>query len=256
MIETSDWPFVAQLPNNAWGHTKAELSVDEPLWVSAMERSRRPVSTRPGGFEQQFLHHEDRGSSNILTPSSTSSMSPVFTPVLHPTIAQPMVPIQTSVLTAQTGFGPIQTPVLSAQPGLGQIQTSMLTAQPSFGPIQTPVPTAQPCVRPSVAHILTPERFWTSEPLNVGSSGSLVPRPTKPIAKKETSVPTNQDVTFSVTDPMWSPNWELASQGQRENHASDRDKVQQVRKNTLWHRYLHTHSHCVVLVCALCLAPY
>ncbi len=213
LIEASDWPFVAQQPNNAWGHTKAELAVDEPLWVSAMEGSRRPVSTRPSGLEQQFLHHEDRGSSNILTPSSTSSISPVFTPGLHPTIAPPMVPIQTLVLTAQ----------------------------PGFGPIQTRVPTAQPCLRPSVAPILTPERCWTSEPLNVGSSGALVPPPTKPLAKKETSVPTSQVATFSVTDPIWSPNWELASQGQRENRASHRDKVQQVRKNTLWHRFLRTH---------------
>lgn len=228
LTETSDRLFVAQLPNNAWGHTKAELAVDEPLWVSAMEGSRRPVSTRPGGLEQQFLRHEDRGSSNILTPSSTFSMSPVFTPVLHPTIAPPMVPIQTPVLTAQPVLGPIQTP--------------MLTAQPGFGPIQTPVLTAQPCLRPSVAPILTPERCWTSEYLNVGSSGALVPPPTQPLAKKETSVPTSQVATFSVTDPIWSPNWELASQGQRENRASQRDKVQQKRSRSMCRRSAPTES--------------
>ncbi|XP_016340956.1 uncharacterized protein LOC107687963 [Sinocyclocheilus anshuiensis] len=284
LIETSDWPFGAQQSNNAWGHTKAELAVDEPLWVSAMEGSRRPVSTRPGGLEQQLLSHEDRGSMNILTPSSASSMSPVFTPVLHPNIAPPMVPIQTPVptaqpglgpiqtpmltaqpglgpiqtpiltaqpglgpiqtpmLTAQPGLGPIQTPILTAQPGLGPIQTPMLTARPGFGTIQTPVPTAQPCLRPSVAPILTPERCWTSEPLNVGSSGALVPPPTKPLVKKETSVPTSHVATFSVTDPIWSPNWELASQGQRENRASHRDKVQQKRSRSMCRRSAPTES--------------
>uniref|UniRef100_A0A9J7XE45 Si:ch73-138n13.1 n=1 Tax=Cyprinus carpio carpio TaxID=630221 RepID=A0A9J7XE45_CYPCA len=256
LIETSDWPFVAQQPNNDWVHTKAELAVDEPLWVSAMEGSRRPVSTRPVGLEQQLLHHEDRGSVNILTDSSASSMSPVFTPVLHPNIAPPMVPIQTPMLTAQPGFGPIQTPMLTAQLGLGPIQTPMLTAQPGPGPIQTPmlstqpglgtiqtpVLTAQPCLHPSVAPIMTPERCWTSEPLNVGSNGALVPPPTKPLAKKETSVPTSQVATFSVTDPIWSPNWELASQGQRENRASHRDKVQQKRSRSMCRRSAPTES--------------
>uniref|UniRef100_A0A9J7YPU8 Si:ch73-138n13.1 n=1 Tax=Cyprinus carpio carpio TaxID=630221 RepID=A0A9J7YPU8_CYPCA len=202
LIETSDWAFGAHQPisalphgqTNAWEHTQAELAVDEPHWVSAMEGSRRPISTRPGGLDQQLLHHEDRGLSNILTPSSTSSMSPVFIPVQHPTFAPSMVPIQTTVPTAQPGLGP------------------------------------------SVAPTMTPERCWTSAPLNVGSSGALVSSPTTPLSKKETTVPTSHVAAFSVSDPMWSPNWELASQGQRENRASHRDKIQQKRSRSMCRR--------------------
>lgn len=201
LIETSDWAFGTQQPisalpsayTNVWGHNQAELTVDEPLWVSAMEGSRRPISTRPGGLEQQNLHQEDRGLSIIVTPSSTSSMIPVFTPVQHPSLAPPMVQIQTPMWTTQTSADP------------------------------------------SVAPILTLERCWTSVPLNVGSSGALVPSLATPLARKETSVPTGQVATFSVTDPLSSPNWELASQGLRENRVSHRDQVQQVRKNSLSH---------------------
>ncbi|XP_051964693.1 titin homolog [Xyrauchen texanus] len=188
-IETSNWAFgqpSSALPHaqtEVWGQTQVELAVDEPLWVSAMEGSRRPISTRPSNFEQQLLRQEERGTN--LTPTSTSTISPIFTPVQHPSLAPPMVSIQT--------------PTLVVPPSLG----------------------------PSVAPILTPERCWTSLPLNGGSIESLFPSSATPLARKESSVPSSQVATSSVTDPIWSPNWELVSQGQRENRATHRDKGQQ-----------------------------
>lgn len=208
LIDTSDWAFGAQqsisaLPpdqTSVWAHSETELTVDEPLWVSPMEGSRRPISTRPGGFEQQFLRPEDRGLSNILAPSSTSSMGPIFTPVQYSTLAPPIV----------------------------QIQTPMMTAQPNLGP--------------SAAPILAPERCWTSVPLNVGSIGDSVSSPPTPLSRKETSRPRSQASALSVSDPIWTPNWELASQGQRENRTSHRDKVQQKRSRSMCRRSAPTES--------------
>ncbi|XP_051525007.1 uncharacterized protein LOC127424127 [Myxocyprinus asiaticus] len=168
---------------DVWGQTQVVLAVDEPLWVSAMEGSRRPISTRPSNFEQQLLRQEERGTN--LTPTSTSTISPIFTPVQHPSLAPPMVSIQTPTLVVPSSLGP------------------------------------------SVAPILTPERYWTSLPLNGGSSESLFPSSATPLARKESSVPSSQVATSSVTDPIWSPNWELVSQGQRENRAPHSDKGQQ-----------------------------
>lgn len=208
LIETSDWAFGAQqsisaLPleqTSVWAHSQTEFTVDEPLWVSPIEGSRRPISTRPGGFEQQFLRPEDRGLCNILAPNSTSSMSPVFTPVQYSTLAPPMI----------------------------QVQTPMLTAQPNLGP--------------TVAPMLAPERCWTSLPLNAGSSGPSVYSSPTPLPRKETSPPRSQASALSVSNPIWTPNWELASQGQRENRTSHRDKVQQKRSRSMCRRSAPTES--------------
>ncbi|XP_051950282.1 titin homolog [Xyrauchen texanus] len=205
LIESSDLAFGTRQPSSAsphtqtdvWRQTQVELSVDEPLWVSAMEASRRPINTRPSNFDQQLLQQEQRGT--ILTPTSTSSL--IFTPVQHPSLAPPMVPIK----------------------------NPMLVVPPSLGP--------------SVAPILTPERYWTSSPFSGESSGGLFTSPGKPLAKKESSVPSCQVATSSVTDPICSPNWELASQGQRENRAPHRDKGQQtLRSRSMCRRSAPTES--------------
>ncbi|XP_051508977.1 calponin homology domain-containing protein DDB_G0272472-like isoform X2 [Myxocyprinus asiaticus] len=207
LIETSDFAFGARQPSSAlthtqtdvWRQTQVELAVDEPLWVSAIEGSRRPISTRPSNFEQQLLQQEERGT--ILTSNATSTTSLIFTPVQNPSLAPPMVPIQN--------------PTLVVPPSLG----------------------------PPVALILTSERGWTSLPFSGESSVGLFPSPETPLAKKESSVPSSQVATSSVTDSIWSPNWELASQGQRENRAPHSDKGQQkLRSRSMCRRSAPTES--------------
>lgn len=199
LTETSDWALMSRQPSsalpqvqiNVWGRT--ELAVDEPLWVSATEGSRRPISTRPASLEQQLLRPEERGLGTILTPNSATAMSPVFTPIQQTSLAAPLIPIHTPAPSVQSNLWPPATPILN------------------------------------------PERSWTSVPLSGGSSGSLAPSPATPLVGKDTLVPASQNVTASVTDPKWSPNWELVSQEQRENRAPHRDKGQQVRKHALLH---------------------
>ncbi|TRY74271.1 hypothetical protein DNTS_000464, partial [Danionella cerebrum] len=119
LIEATDWAFDAQQPlscltheqSNFYRHTPAELTVDEPLWVSIKEGSRRPISTRPGGLEQQ-LHQEDSG---IILTSSSSSMNPTFTSKEHSTYAAHMVPFQTPMVTAQPNLVPSVIPILSPE---------------------------------------------------------------------------------------------------------------------------------------------
>ncbi|KAK3540010.1 hypothetical protein QTP70_022803 [Hemibagrus guttatus] len=113
-----------------------EVDVDEPLWLSSTESSKRPIGARQSNLEQILQRHEER---------ITGPLSPVQPP------------------------GPL----------------------PSTGPVRMPTPG----LATSPGHILTPERNLTADGLFAGS-------------RKE-----NQTALSPlVTEPIWTPSWELVSQ--------------------------------------------
>ncbi|XP_058246079.1 titin homolog [Hemibagrus wyckioides] len=79
---TPDWTH-REHPFDVFGTSHREVAVDEPLWLSSTESSKRPVGGRPSTLEQILQRHEDRITgpmSPSLSPGPIPSVGHILTP--------------------------------------------------------------------------------------------------------------------------------------------------------------------------------